>query len=142
MKSKIVEENYNKETGSAFLSKVYPSGMIYSASTKCDECDKDIMNQWDAFRFCEIKCDLQYLNQQAKDMYQRYLGAKHLRDVVVEMQGAIGEDGIKAIDRQVALAKRDYKNLREQYNNSKQLYNQVTENCLAYRRKLRERQTQ
>ena len=73
MKGKILDSDCCPETGWTYVVKNTKYG-TFTAESYCAAEDMEYFNEWDGYRLCEYKCDLQALKEKIKWLRQRYIG--------------------------------------------------------------------
>lgn len=142
MKNKVVTYVYTGTNGAYFVNMTkFTKYGAFSAETECDDADMDINNKWDGYHFAEYKCDMQYFNEKAKRLYERYIGIKNAYSALAQ---SISEDDptMVKLRRQMHCAKRDAEKLRAKQVAMKENYVEFTDKVLNQRRKLRKQQAE
>lgn len=130
---------WNPERLSAIVVKKTPYGAYTGVSMAAEE-DSDIANEWDGYRFAECQCDMKYLKERSKRMYERYLGVKMAYNNLsqTEPTSAGAAEMLDKLKRQMHIAKRDAERARLEYEHRKETYLSFTNAVLAERRRLQE----
>ena len=139
MKSTIVKSSW-LEGDYAYVAKQTKYG-IYEAIVDVNEEDRDIATEWDGYRFASYKCDLQYINERAKRLYERYLGIRMAYHNLIQSMSdeeIASNETIAKLERQVKLAKRDAANARTLYKRMSEHYVPFTDAIIKERRRLQE----
>lgn len=137
MRYKIQEFTYNEETGVSTMLAASPYGMLRSEII-CHESDKDVQNQWDAYRFCEYKIAVEFYRLQTLKLLSRFQGAL---DVFHYMLQNVPEQQtlLKKVQKQVNGFRAEWLKMRTKYYNLKDGYKEYCDTWLDNRRKLREK---
>lgn len=139
VRGQVLASYWNPELHSAIVVKKTPYGN-YTGISIAEEEDADITNEWDGYRFAECKCDMKYLKERSKRMYERYLGIKMAYNNLsqTEPTSAGAAEMLDKLKRQMHIAKRDAEQARQEYEHRKETYVSFTDAVLAERRRLQE----
>lgn len=127
MKYTIQNFIYNEETGESEMTATSEYGLL-RATVKCCPEDKDIQNEWDAYRFCEYKiaikfkkCHLDSLIYRAngaedamRTVYLNMLDNKQLTECAVETLCLI-DNQVQGYYKQVEKARKELTELKNNY---------------------------
>lgn len=115
-------------------------GVFFGEATAALE-DEDIANQWDGYRFAEMKCDIQAYKAKAKVMKERALGVRHAYDVIVNSfkddDFNLESEVLYKLNRQVQIAWRDYEKALHHYKIFKEMYPDYCDQIVRQRREFR-----
>lgn len=150
MKGKILDAWYNEpedftsvdgeiihSLATAHLYKETKYGVFFGEATAALE-DEDIANQWDGFRFAEMKCDIQAYKAKAKIMKERAKGITHaLKVVAIGNPDLVNSLAMDKLYRQEMLAWKNYYRAKKQYETLRDSYSGYCEHIINQRRKLR-----
>lgn len=142
-KGVIVASGWDEKERIAYVQKQTKYG-TYFAEVIADEEDFDISTEWDGYRFASYKCDLQYMNEKAKRLYERYMGVRTAYNNLTQMltpEECEADPVLVKLQRQVAIAKRDAANARKLYKRMSEYYIPFTEDIIAERKRLQEWKT-
>lgn len=143
MRFKIQEFTYNEETGESTMMAVSEYGNLYS-SVRCAEEDKDVQNQWDAYRFCEYKIAIEYCRYWVMALKNRYeaifdayktIEKNFYKDENIDYQPYF----FYLLEKQAKGYKKVYHKIHNQYLDLKGNYKSYCNSWLENRRKLREK---
>ena len=148
MKGRIVFEHWECSNDYDHLEEESPWGCAvvtkatkygtFSAKTRVNELDTDVMNKWDGFYLAEYKCDLKAKKAKLKQMKARLDGMIIAYNNVLQVPN-LDERTLEKFSDQIAWTARDVKNLEKAINAAEEHYPQMCEKILKQRRDFRER---
>lgn len=142
MKGKILDAWYEEtddELNESCICKETKYG-TFTGYARPAEQDKDIANSWDGFRFAETKCDIQAYKARAKVMKERANGISHaLRVVLTGNPQYAAAPAIEKLIKQEAVAWKNYRQAKEQYEIMRDSYSGFCEQIIKQRRKIRDK---
>ena len=83
MKNKILESNYNKDTGVSTVT-IESKWGTFTRSVVVQDEDKDIANKWDGCRFAHYLCTADMLKAKGKAFVERANGMNHAANVMAQ----------------------------------------------------------
>ena len=133
---KVVMSVFDEDTGRSYVEFETKYGLV-CAEAYCHDADRDIMNSWDGFLICEMRCHLEFERLNMIALRERYLATEHLLNTI-----AWNYDGdiIDSLCNQVKVARRLYKEARKQYCNHRANIGKAIQNVVKNRRMIRERE--
>lgn len=135
----IIESYYNAEEGYSCLVKATKLGTFYAQSL-ADEEDREFATEWDGYKICEAKCDIDYYKEKAKVMRERYLGVLYAyQNLTQNEEMSLDLDRLK---HQVDVAYRDWKKAVSQYENMKDSFTGYCTAIVNSRKVLRQQHEQ
>lgn len=135
----IIESYYNVEEGYSYLVKATKLG-TFCAQSLADEEDREFATEWDGYKICEAKCDIDYYKEKAKVMRERYLGVLYAYQNLTQ-NGEVSLD-LDRLKRQVDVAYRDWKKATSQYENMKDSFTGYCTAIVNSRKVLRQQHEQ
>ena len=117
-------------------------GLFYG-EVQAAPADEDIANQWDGYRFAELKCDIQAYKAKAKVMKERALGIEHACNVVARALVDQGNDNFmddavyQKFERQRQVAWSNYYKAKELYEIMRDSYSGFCSQVIKQRREIR-----
>lgn len=145
MKFKVQEFIYDEKFGCSCMTAVSKYGIleVYCA---VHPKDRDIMNRWDAFRFCERKIEIKYMQHRVRELRNKYEGMRalnntiHYNETTKQLNSNGWRDATLNMRIQEDVAKEEWEKAREQYHGMKENYIQWCDLWLDERRRQRELQ--
>ena len=134
MKGKIL--NARRDGKQTYITKQTKYGTFQGQVKLADE-DKDVESDFEGYNFAEIKCDIQALKTKMKFFEQRALGIKHAYNVLLKSGVQEKDEVMRKLARQLKIAERDAKDLKEKYTKSQDNFKNYVELCLEVRRKIK-----
>lgn len=109
--------------------------------------DKDIINEWDAYRFCERKIEIEFMKHKTREHRYKYEGMSNLT-MTICMNETFGQkadqggwwDCLQHAFIQEEVALRNWQKSRERYRSMKNNYRQWCDAWLDERRRQRNMQ--
>ena len=145
MKNKILESNYDKDTGVSTVTIESKWGTFTHSVVAQDE-DKDIANRWDGCRFAHYLCTADMLKAKGKAFVERANGMNHAANVLADIRynknwrypDAAYGDAILDLRIQAEVAEDYGRECISRAREMKKNYLSYVEDILTKRRKLRE----
>lgn len=124
---------YDKDTGYGHMNKQNRFGSFFASTAPVEE-DYELKNEWDAQRFCELQCDIQYYKRKWQIARERAKGAQIVYDNLTQN----GED-CPRLRKQVIYLVKDAAAAKERYETMRDCYKGYTENMLRTRKMVLEK---
>lgn len=140
MRGRIVNSEYLEDNGYTIIEKATPYG-TFIGEVKVHPEDRDIATAWDGAHFAEMKCDIAAMNEKAKMMRQRAIGAENALKTLdnINLEDRFDAYTLDMLDKQVQAMYREADKYRAIYEEMRDSYKAYTEYSLNRRRKLREK---
>ena len=133
---KILDSSFDEETGYSYVEFETKYGII-GAEAYCHPNDMDIMNSWDGFRICELRCHLEFERFNMIALRERYLATEHVLNTLAwNYEGEV----IDSLNKQSKAAHKLYKKARKLYYRHRANLNDTIQNILRQRREIRSRE--
>lgn len=131
----IIESYYNEDLFIGTVIKATKYGTFIGVSQAVEE-DLDVANEWDSYKICEAKCDIQFYKEKANRMRERYLGVQYAYQNLTQ-NGEQSHD-LDRLARQVEIARQDWQQAKENYENMRDMFSCYCDNLVRSRKILRE----
>ena len=145
MRYKIIDFEYNADDGISLLQASSKYGLL-SVVAKAHPADEDIANQWDGYRICEYKMDIEFMKHRVRELRARYEGARDAWATVVLNNFTNNNNSLDYtlalldIEGQVNSYKREWSKAKQKYQELKKNYYTFCETVTQLRREFRESQ--
>ena len=130
---KIIDSTFDEDTGYSYVEFETKYGVI-CGEAYCHPNDMDIMNSWDGFRICELRCYLEFERLNMIALRERYLATEHVLNTLAwNYEG----DVLDSLAQQAKAAHKLYKEAREKYYRHRKNLGDTIQNILRQRREIR-----